>query len=229
MAWIDYRKTHDMVPHSWIVECMSMFRIANNVKAFLESSMKNWKTELTSSGGSLGHVNIGRGIFQEDSLSPLVFVIYMIPLSLVLRKVKAGYEFRGNQLKINHLLYMDDLKLFGKNEEQIDSLVRTVHILSKDIGMEFGIKKCGMLVMKKGKIVKCNGIQLPDGEAIKSIEADGYKYLWILELDKFMEVQTKSKFVEEYERQGRQSLLKSGGDGAGQVMWRRSLRIFFFF
>ena len=39
--------------------------------------------------------------------------------------------------------------------------------------MEFGSKKCGMLVMKKGKIVKCNGIQLPDGEPIKSIEADG--------------------------------------------------------
>ena len=110
----------------------------------------------------------------------------MIPLILILRKVKAGYEFRGNQLKINHLLYMDDLKQFGKNEEQIDSLVRTVHMLSKDIGMEFGIKKCGNLVMKKGRIVKCNGIQLPDGEAVKSIEADEYKYLGILELDKFM-------------------------------------------
>ena len=104
----------------------------------------------------------------------------MIPLSLVLRKVKAGYEFRGKQLKINHLLFMDDLKLFGKNEEQIDSWVSTVHIFSKDIGIEFGIKKCGMLVMKRGKIVKCNGIQLPDSEAIKSIEAGRYKYLGIL-------------------------------------------------
>ena len=92
------------------------------------------------------------------------------------------------------------LRLFGKNDEQIDSLVRTIHIFSKDIGMEFGIKKCGMFVMKKGKIVKCNGIQLRDGEAIKSIEADGYKYLGILKLDKFMEVQRKCTFVKEYER-----------------------------
>ena len=35
MAWIDYREVYDMV------ECMSMFRIAKNVKAFLESSTKN--------------------------------------------------------------------------------------------------------------------------------------------------------------------------------------------
>ena len=107
----------------------------------------------------------------------------MIPLSLVLRKVKAWCEFRGKQLKINHLLFMDDLKLFGKNEKQIDSVVRTIHIFSTDIGMVIGIKKYGMLVMKKEKIVKCKGIQLLDGEAIKSIEADGYKYLGILELE----------------------------------------------
>ncbi|CAB4009493.1 Hypothetical predicted protein [Paramuricea clavata] len=168
-----------------------MFKIAANVRTFVEGSMENWKTELTSSGESLGNVNIRRGI-----LSPLIFVMCMIPLSLILRKEKVGYEFRGKELKINHLLFMDDLKLFGKNKEQIDSLVKTVHIVSKDIGMEFGIKKCGiMLVMKRGKIVECNGIQLPDEETIKSVEEDGYKYLGILELDKIMEGEMKRKFV----------------------------------
>ena len=48
MAWIDYHKAYDIVPRSWIVERMGVFRIANNVKKFLKSSMKNWKTELTS-------------------------------------------------------------------------------------------------------------------------------------------------------------------------------------
>ena len=40
MAWIDYRKAYDMVPHSWIVECLEMFGIAENVKKFLIDSMK---------------------------------------------------------------------------------------------------------------------------------------------------------------------------------------------
>ena len=38
---------------------------------------------------------------------------------------------------------MDCLKLFGKNDYQIDSLVQTVFTFSEDIGMEFGLKKCG--------------------------------------------------------------------------------------
>ena len=61
-----------------------------------------------------------RGIFQGDSLSPLLFALSMIPLSLVLRKVNACYEWEKKEYKLNHLLFMDDLKLFGKNEEQID-------------------------------------------------------------------------------------------------------------
>ena len=49
---------------------------------------------------------------------------------------------------------MDDLKHFGKSYEQIDSLVPTVRTFSIDIGMEFGIKKCGVLVLKRGKTAK---------------------------------------------------------------------------
>ena len=93
MAWIDYRKAYDMVPHSWIGECLEMFGIAVNVRQFLLISMKKWKTELTSCGQQLGVVNINRGIFQGDSLSPLLFVLCMVPLSLVLRRSKAGYEW----------------------------------------------------------------------------------------------------------------------------------------
>ena len=54
MAWIDYRKAHDMLPHRWIVECLEMFWMAENVKKFLIDSMKTWKTELTSPGEKLG-------------------------------------------------------------------------------------------------------------------------------------------------------------------------------
>ena len=47
---------------------------------------------------------------------------------------------------------MDDLKLYTRSEKRLDSLVQTVRVFSEDIGMEFGIKKCVMLVMEKGKI-----------------------------------------------------------------------------
>ena len=194
MAWIDYRRAYDMVPHSWIGECLEMFGIAVNVRQFLLSSKKKWKTELTSRGQQLGIVNIKRGIFQGDSLSPLLFVVYMVPLSLVLRRSKGGYEWRGREFKINHLLFMDDLTLFGKSYKQIDSLVQTVHTFSIDIGMEFGIKKSGVLALKRGKIAKMEGVLQQDGQVMKEIEDRGYRYLGILETDHLKEKEIKDLF-----------------------------------
>ena len=106
--------------------------------------------ELTSCGESLGTVNIKRGIFQGDSLSPLIF--RNLYDTCLLCKAKVGYRMGG--VKINHLLFMDDLKMFAKNKNEIDSLVSTVQMISQDIGMQFGVKKCGVTIMKRGKLVE---------------------------------------------------------------------------
>ena len=53
--------------------------------------------------------------------------------------------------KINHLLYMDDIKLFRKNEKELKTLIQAVRIYSQDIGMEFAIGECVMLIMKSRK------------------------------------------------------------------------------
>ena len=215
MAWVDYKKAYDMVPHSWIRECLDMFGIADNVKQFISVSMRSWETELTSGGQKLGKVKIRRGIFQGDSLSPLLFVICMIPLTIILRRCKAAYEFKENE-RINHLLFMDDLKLYGKDENQIDSLIQTVYIFSRDIGMEFGVRKCGLIILRKGKVVQCEGVKLPNGETIRSIEADGYKYLGILESDRIMEKEMKEVFRNEYLRRLR-CILKSKLNGKNKI------------
>ena len=89
MAWIDYRKAYDLVPHSWVNKCMELFRIAENLRTFLQKSMQQWRLSLMASGEDLGEFNVKRGIFQGGRLSPLFFVLSMVPLSLILRKVNA--------------------------------------------------------------------------------------------------------------------------------------------
>ena len=97
MVWIDFKKAYDMVPHSQIIECLDLFGVAENIKSLLVNSMKKWKVMLCSGNSELGEVEIKRDIFQGDSLSPLVFVLALIPSSLILRKAKAAYEFFRKQ------------------------------------------------------------------------------------------------------------------------------------
>ena len=40
MAWIDYKKVYDMVPHLWIKESLQLFGVAENIKTLLVNSME---------------------------------------------------------------------------------------------------------------------------------------------------------------------------------------------
>ena len=113
----------------------------------------------------------------------------MVPLTKILQNVKAGYTLGDG--KINHLFFMDDLKVYGKNKAEIESPVSTLQSISQDIGIEFGIKKCGVVVLKRVKLCKSESIRLINGQTIKEVDDEGYKYLGILELDKFKEREMK--------------------------------------
>ena len=117
----------------------------------------------------------------------------MVPLSLILKKINACYKLGKKEHKLNHVLFMDHLKLYAKSEEQTNTLERTVHVFSTDIGMEFGIKKRGILTMKKGKNVKSEGIKLLDREVMKQVGQEGYIYLDIIELDTIKETEMNEK------------------------------------
>ena len=95
---------------------------------------------------------------------------------------------------------MDDLKLYTSNKNQLDSLVKVVKIFSEDIGMEFGLNKCAILELKRGKVVKSEGLNLGEAGFIQEADPEGYKYLGILQLDQILENKMKKKIREEYLR-----------------------------
>ena len=102
---------------------------------------------------------------------------------------------------------MDDLKFYSKSEKTLDFLIQTVRIFSEDIGMKFGIDKCAMLVIKKGKIVKSHGTQLPNDKVTESLEeGESYKYLGVLEAVHVMVNEMKDKVKKEYYKRVRKVL-----------------------
>ena len=95
-------------------------------------------------------IQIQRGIFQRDSLSPLLFCITLIPNEL--NRADCGYLVRGTERKISHLLYMDDLILLGRNENDLKNEIKIVQTISKDINMNFGLEKCARICLKRCRV-----------------------------------------------------------------------------
>ena len=122
--------------------------------------MPNFKTILTSSGTRLAEVNIRSGIFQGDSLSPLLFIVAMIPMTRALERMEVGYQLKKGISRIKHLMFMDDIKLFRGVTKEIDTLVQTVRIVSGDIRMEFGIEKYALVNIQRGKATRSDPLCL---------------------------------------------------------------------
>jgi len=199
VTWIDYKKAYDSVPHSWILKSLEMMKVNRGTVKFISEAMLKWKTRLTVNGVEIGQCSIRRGIFQGDSLPPLLFVIAMIPLTKILHNTQAGYQLEKGGEKISHLLYMDDLKLYGKSEDEIKALTSAVRMFSTDIGMEFGLSKCAAMVMERGKMRDCTGLDLGDGQKIEGLTTEEhYKYLGMSEADTIRQNVMKTKIKAEY-------------------------------
>ena len=97
MTWIDYKKGYDSVPHSSILRSMGLICVATNITSSMEKAVKMWNATLTINGENRGEVKIKWDIFQGDSLSLLLFITSLIPLTITLRTINKGYKTRRYQ------------------------------------------------------------------------------------------------------------------------------------
>ena len=167
---------------------------------------------------NLGEVNIRRGIFQGDSLSSLLFVVFLLPLTPILRDAAPGYHFASNRQKVSHLLLMDDLKLYASNEKSLESLIQTLCVFGNDIGMEFGAEKCAVLTIKKGKMANGDGIALPNKTKMKGLkEGDSYTYLGVIQADGMKHHEMKERVKTEYYNRRVRKILETKLNGGNII------------
>ena len=69
-----------------------------------------------------------------------------------MNRAECGYQAHGIERKMSHLLYMDDLKLLVRNENDLKNEIKIVHTISKDLNMNFGLEKCARICLKRGRV-----------------------------------------------------------------------------
>ena len=118
LAWIDCKKSLLVCPFhgsklSWSVQNITGFR------NFLSYSMCMLKTTLvlnTGEGTLIPEISVLTVAYKQgDSVSCISFCFALIVLSKLLNNSKYVYKTYDNTL--NHLFYMDDLKLIPKNDQ----------------------------------------------------------------------------------------------------------------
>ena len=120
--WIDYKKAYDSVPHEWMLKCLRIYKIDNKIQHFMKTIITQWRTNIhlrtTNEPISTDTISFKRGIFQGDSLSPLLFCLALTPITNLLKRNDVRYKIK--KTKIHSLLYIDDLKVYAQNEEEME-------------------------------------------------------------------------------------------------------------
>jgi hypothetical protein len=191
VAWIDYAKAFDSVPHKYILWVLEAMQVPSPLRAFIEKLMNQWKVkyEVRARKGKVTRSNflkIKSGVLQGDSFSPLLFCLSMAPLSHALNNCKLRYQTASGsktnlQLSLSHQFYMDDLKLYASSKEQLQKLLEIVNEISKSISMKINTKKCAIahFVPKRLKDSTATSASPDDGEIPTLDGGKHYKYLGI--------------------------------------------------
>lgn len=195
-CYVDYAKAFDSVPHDWLLRVLRIYKVCPEIQNLLSVLSATWKSTLMVKNVKLGTVNIERGIFQGDSLSPLWFCLALNPLTHLLNNNQMGFRFeKQERTRVSHLMYMDDLKLFAESENQLVSLINTTKFFSNDIRMQFGLDKCAVFKMKKGRVLRT----METVEDIKVLDSDNYyKYLGFQQNPGLEHTRIKSELKQKY-------------------------------
>jgi len=188
VAWIDYQKAYDRVPHEWLSWMLSAMKAPFSVQYTLDHLRKKWSSVFCvgfGSGAVATELEYRRGLFQGDSLSPLLFCLSIAPLSKALRESMRGFKVPYMGTPVSHLFFMDDLKVYAANASALGAALETVDEVSQAVGMKLGLRKCAVAHIKGGKLVNGEDFLLDEERKIEQVARGGtYKYLGIEQLFK---------------------------------------------
>ncbi|XP_039297919.1 uncharacterized protein LOC120354622 [Nilaparvata lugens] len=111
IAWIDYAKVFDSVPHSWLLYVLQLYKVDEALVNLMRMIMSQWSVKLKIRSGETQiqteSIQICQGIYQGDSLSSLWFCLALNPLSLMLEESTYGYKIEvSRSLRVSHSFYM---------------------------------------------------------------------------------------------------------------------------
>ena len=117
--WLDYQKVFDSVSHEWLLRSLQLAKVPLQLLSAIENLTKHWATIASLHGTNesviTDIIKYQNCIFQGDTLSVLLFVLCLNPLSFLLKNLK-GYSYgKSRNHTLTHNFFVDDLKLYASS------------------------------------------------------------------------------------------------------------------
>jgi hypothetical protein len=163
VMYLDFAKAYDSVEHVMLERTMTYYNIPQDIIDKVMNIYKdNEATLFTPHGRCKRKVPMNNGVKQGDSLSPLLFILFINPLLTKLRESGCGYKFHMDEtIHIPNVTYSDDNTLITSTQKDMERLAQIVMEFCSYTGIELNPSKCiytykTKQIVRPIKINNCN-------------------------------------------------------------------------
>lgn len=166
LAFLDLKSAFDSVPREEIWNALRAKNVLRSLVEAIKSTYQEPKGVVRLNGLESDVFNIAKGVKQGDSLSPLLFLLFMDEVASICKR-RTGRTFLGrrklNPVIIQLLLYADDVVLIADSMEKLQQAVIEWYEELRRKGMLINTNKSKVLHVGRQQEdihIYCNGEEL---------------------------------------------------------------------
>lgn len=189
-AFIDFKKAYDSINRTLLFTKLNKMGLCGNMFQALLSIYKDVRCCVRLNGLITEWFSVDCGLKQGCNLSPILFNFFINDLESRISALDLGIDIDGEKISI--LLYADDVVLICENEEDLQTILDTLHIWCKDNELNVNQEKSKVIHFRPNSVRKTvSGFHI--GEKAIEVETQ-YVYLGLL-LTEYMDYNIMAKNV----------------------------------
>ncbi|XP_063915482.1 uncharacterized protein LOC135131601 [Zophobas morio] len=151
--------------------------IPKMMRTVVQDAMSKWNLQLFPPGEAPIQIPVRRGVYQGDSLSPMLFVLVT---ASIIKRIKEDPQIARLSLG-KHLIvaYMDDIKCHAPNNRSTRAIMAMLEESARALGLELNLGKCGHYC----RLQKADEEGGDDDDLIPAVK-NGYKYLGLIQTER---------------------------------------------
>lgn len=127
MLFLDQKKAYDMVDRGWLNKCLDRLELDPTIRIGIKAILSNNQAKVCTNRNTSTAFNIGRGVRQGDSISPLLYNIAIDPILVKLDKELKGVQIDSNTaIKVS--AFADDMMVCLGNQDDLNKFNEIMHM-----------------------------------------------------------------------------------------------------
>ncbi|XP_023221009.1 uncharacterized protein LOC111622819 [Centruroides sculpturatus] len=152
-AFIDYKKAFDSVVLNILLFKLKMLGISDKFIDIIQCLFSGLKTRVSTSAGSTDAFSLEKGLPQDDSLSPILFICYVNDMVQVFDDLSKDSISLGNY-EVHLLQFADDTVVLSTTPIYLQRKLDRLYNYSSNLGLRINLSKSKIIIFRHGGRLK---------------------------------------------------------------------------